>query len=175
MKSTLVKPTSAPKGAKTQTGLRQFLQTSGGQVLLIGGLIIALGLAVYAVVSNLGPGEAGKISRDRMYIDAATGKPYEHTLKPGDSVPTDAPSGGKTGYPAELCYWTKDGKIKQDPTPVLVNARMGKPGPTFCPDCGRLVVMHNPPPLEGNKPPPTKEEYDKRQSNRRPTDRGDER
>ena len=27
-----------------------------------------------------------------------------------------------------------------------------------CPDCGRLVVEHNPPAVEGSKPPPTKAE-----------------
>jgi hypothetical protein len=63
-----------------------------------------------------------------------------------------------TGYPAEACYWTADGGTKTEPTWVLMNAVLGKPGPTFCPDCGRLVVARNPMPGPGVKPPPTQQE-----------------
>jgi hypothetical protein len=175
MKATLVKPTSASKAKTEQSGWRDLLQTSGGQIAAIGALVLVVGIAIFAVIRGLGPSEGAKLSRDRVFMDATTGKPFEHTLSPGDSIPVTAPSGNKSGYPADLCYWTADGKVKEDPTPVLVNARMGKAGPTFCPDCGRLVVMHNPAPSQGSKPPPTKAEYEKRQSNRRPSEQGDER
>jgi len=81
-------------------------------------------------------------------------------------MPVLAPSGKNTGYEAELCYWTKDGKPKETPTPVLLNIYKGIKGPTFCPDCGRLVVGHNPPAMEGAKPPPTKDEYTPRYRSR---------
>ena len=70
---------------------------------------------------------------------------------------------------------TLGSEAKDKPTPVLLNQYVNKPGPTFCPDCGRLVRMHNPGPAVGVKPPPTKAEYDQRQANRRPSDQGDER
>jgi hypothetical protein len=96
-------------------------------------------------------------------MDATTGKPYNYSIKLGDKIPVKAPSGGMAGYPAEPCYWTKDGKIKNDPTYVLLNEYVGKPGPTFCPDCGRLVRSHNPAPQgPETRPPPTKAEYEKR-------------
>jgi len=102
-----------------------------------------------------------------MFIDAKTGKPYSIELKEGMPFPAPAPSGGNTGYPAEKCYWTKDGKEKKDPTYVLLNRFVAKPEPTFCPDCGRLVVGHNPRPGDGVRPPPTQEEYSKRGSGNR--------
>jgi len=139
-------------------GLREFFESSKGKsIALIAGVVLLVVLFV-VIWSNLGS-EATEISRDRMYIDATTGKAFEHTLKAGDVMPVKAPSGQNTGYPAEPCYWTADGKIKDKPTPVLLNSYVGKPGPTFCPDCGRLVVMHNPPPMVGAKPPPTKAEW----------------
>lgn len=76
------------------------------------------------------------------------------------TYPVKCPDTGKeTGYEAELCYWTKDGHPKDEPIPVLLNKYKGDPGPTFCPDCGRLVVYHNPLAVEGHTPPPTEEEY----------------
>ena len=95
---------------------------------------LALGPAQHLLVGCGG-------GRPLIVIDATTGKTFEHEVAVGDKLPLKAPSGGMTGYPAEFCYWTKDGKIKKDPTPVLLNARVGKPGPTFCPDCGRSLVV----------------------------------
>jgi len=155
------------------TGPREFLNSKAGKITGSVLALLALAMFIYLLKSYFGPDEAARLSADRMFIDATTGKPFEHTIKPGDVIPVKAPSGGNTGYQAELCYWTADGKIKAEPTPVLVNARTGKPGPSFCPDCGRLVVVHNPPPVEGH-PPPTKAEYEKRLGNRPPPgDQGD--
>jgi hypothetical protein len=76
-----------------------------------------------------------------------TGMTFEYTVHEGDQWPVLSPfSKKKTGYPAECCYWTKDGKRKATPTYVILNEDIGKPGDTFCPDCGRLVIGHNPPP-----------------------------
>ena len=115
----------------------------------------------YQALRGFASTEGARLSADRMFIDAKTGKPFEATLKPGMPFPLSAPSGGNTGYPAEACYWTKDGKTKDIPTYVLLNSYAGKPEPTFCPDCGRLVRGHNPRPVEGMTAPPTQEEYKK--------------
>ena len=75
-------------------------------------------------------------------------------------IPVESPYTNRpTGYEAELCYWTKDGKMRSEPYPVLLNSHARKPEPTFCPDCGRLVVPLNPAPSEGQSPPPTQPEY----------------
>src|SRR5262245_45729421 len=153
-------------------GLREFFNTTAGKVTGIVVGLAALAFCFFMFKGYFGQNEAARMASDRMFVDSATGKPFEHTLKAGDKIPLAAPSGGNTGYPAELCYWTTDGKIKDDPTAVLVNGWVGKPGPTFCPDCGRLVVMHNPPRVAG-KPPATKAEYEKQQAGRRPDDQGD--
>jgi len=152
-------------------GLREFFESSKGKLIALIAGIVLLVVLFFVVWSNLGS-PATEIARDRMYIDSTTGKAFEHTLKAGDVVPVKAPSGKNTGYPAEFCYWTADGKIKDKPTPVLLNSYVGKPGPTYCPDCGRVVVMHNPAPMVGAKPPPTKAEWDARGS-RGAADQGD--
>ena len=125
--------------------------------------ILAVALAGWVIRKSFwANSEVGAASRDRWFVDAATGKPFRKELELGMSVPIDAPSGGKTGYPAELCYWTADGQIKQEPTPVLVVKlwpELGKNEPTFCPDCGRLVVGRNPVPQPGDHPPPKKDEF----------------
>lgn len=85
-----------------------------------------------------------------MYICAETGKTFPHVRKSGEQSPVLSPHSGKnTGYMAEKCYWTKDGKIKDTPTYVLLNEATGKPGPTWCPDCDREVIPHNPRPKRG--------------------------
>jgi hypothetical protein len=138
--------------------LREFLRSTGGKIAAVALVLIGIVLAYVSFRANWGNGIAA-INVDRMFIDAKTGKPFEHTIAMGEKFPVKAPSGGNTGYPAEKCYWTKDGKVKKDPTPVLFNAWIGKQGPTFCPDCGRLVIGHNPYPQPGAKPPPTEAEY----------------
>ena len=140
--------------------LKNRLEKPGGQAVALSLALIVIGLAVYEVKASFFPSAVAS-ERERMFVDSQTGKPFAHELKLGETIPVDAPSGGKTGYPAELCYWTKDGQIKKDPTYVLLNSWLGKPGPTFCPDCGRLVVPHNPTPYPGMRPPPTREEYER--------------
>jgi hypothetical protein len=137
--------------------LRDFLKGPGGKV--IAAIVIAVGLFVIYINARglFGESEIASASRDRIFIDAESGKTFEHRLQAGDTYPIESPfTHKKTGYPAELCYWTKDGKHKHDPTPVLLNQYAGKKGPTFCPDCGRLVVPMNP---IGQNPPPTADEY----------------
>jgi hypothetical protein len=141
-------------------GLREFLAGKGGKVAGIIMFLASIAIVVYSVRHYLGPSEAEKLSDERMFVDSESLKAFPHTLEIGEVIPVKSPfSGNKTGYPAEACYWTKDGQIKNDPTWVLLNETIGKPGPTFCPDCGRLVIGHNPRPSPGDTPPPTEDEY----------------
>ena len=142
---------------------RQYIQTKGGRYVVVAATLLLLGVAAYALYANLGADPVVKFNNGRVFICAETKKAYNVTLKQGMKIPYDSPYSGKaTGYPAELCYWTKDGKIKQDPTPVLLNSYAGKPEPTFCPDCGRLVTIRNPFPEPGSTPPPTQADYNPR-------------
>jgi hypothetical protein len=129
--------------------------------------LACLGAAFYTIRGTLFS-EAETLSVDHTFVDAATGKPYSYELQIGSTVPAPAPSGGKTGYPAEACFWNKDGSPKKDPTFVLLNLYKGNNEPTFCPDCGRLVVGHNPRPGPTGHAPPTKEEYAKGNKGRSP-------
>jgi hypothetical protein len=153
-------------------GLREFLKTKGGRTVGVIGACVALLIAAYAVWSALGPSDIQDATNARYFVDISTQPPkaFKASLEPGVKIPIKGPSGKETAYPAELCYWTKEGGIKKDPTYVVTNVMIGKEGPTFCPDCGRLVVAHNPPPVAGMKPPPTKQEYESRRGNRRPAD-----
>ena len=150
----------ALSGTRTESaGLREFLNSPKGKTLSIAFAVVFVLAAAFFVWRALGPSDAEAIASDRVFIDAKTGHAFKHELKMGEVLPIEAPSGGKTGYPAELCYWTKDGQPKKDPTPVLMKSLLGQDGPTFCPDCGRLVVGHNPAPGPGVKVPPTEAEY----------------
>ncbi|MCC6676372.1 MAG: hypothetical protein IT436_04445 [Phycisphaerales bacterium] len=91
------------------------------------------------------------MSKRRTLVDSETGTVFaNHPVSLQETVPFTNPKTGKrTLFPAEACYWTKDGGAKLTPTYVLLNEAVGKPGPTLCPDCGRKVVFHNPlPPAE---------------------------
>jgi len=143
-------------------GLREFLNGPAGKGVAIGVVGIGLLVGFFSLRRNLGSTEAAYLSTDRVFIDTENGKTFSHTLKVGDMIPIKSPYSGKnTGVEAEKCYWTKDGKTKNDPTYVLLNSRKGGSEPTFCPDCGRLVVPLNPNAVVGAPPPPTKAEYEK--------------
>ena len=141
-------------------GLREFFNSTAGKAVAI--VLILLGVvAIYlSVKSNLGESEAAALSRKRTFICSETLKPFSYTVKEGERFPVPSPFSGKnTGYPAEPCYWTKDGQIKSEPSYVLLNELVHKSGPTFCPDCGRLVIPHNPAPRPGDHAPPTQSQY----------------
>ena len=114
-----------------------------------------LGIAVAALVVAYqlfgGPPSAATLSRTRDMMCAETGIAFErYSVPDGATFPLPNPKTGRsTLYPAEKCYWTKDGKAKITPTLVLLNEFTGKSGPTICPDCGRKVTPHNaPPPMD---------------------------
>lgn len=144
--------------------VREFLNTAAGRWTALGLLGLAglfLVRSVWGFVS--GDNEILAASLDRTFICAETGKPFGFEISAGVVVPVRSPHSGRdTGFPAELCYWTGDGRITEQPTPVLLNRYVGKKEPTFCPDCGRLVRPHNPRPQAGDPPPPTANKYDPR-------------
>lgn len=125
-------------------------------VVIVGMLVIWL---------QIKPSNAIADSRKCIFVCSETGKAFTGTPEIGEPPILISPySGKRTGYPAELCYWTADGKVRKEPFPVLLNEQIDKAGPTFCPDCGRLVVHHNPMAEPGRTPPPTRAEYDQRKS-----------
>lgn len=135
------------------TGLREWLQTTVGKATAAGVCVLGLALALWMIYGSLGTSRVS-LSTDRVFIDATTGEPFEYTVQKGDTIPVQAPSGDRSGYPAEPCYWTADGQVKEEPTWVLVAEYKGEAGPTFCPECGHLVTRHNPIPQPGDSPPP---------------------
>jgi len=130
-----------------------------GRVVLAISSVIGMALGIWSVAHYLGPSPAVAASTRGQYMCAETDKPFTLTITPGMTLPVRSPHSGKnTGYPAEFCYWTSDGNIRKEPVAVLLNSYLGKPGPTFCPDCARLVRARNPQPVPGH-PPPTRQEY----------------
>lgn len=141
-------------------GVIEFLRTRNGRWVAVAFVAVSLGLAAWLARRGNGPSDAAVNANVRIFVCSATSKPFDYALKGGDSIPVVSPfSGQRTGYPAELCYWTADGKVKTEPTAVLLNSSLGKPEPTFCPNCGRLVVPHNERPQPGATAPPTEQEY----------------
>jgi hypothetical protein len=139
--------------------LRAWLATRNRQVAA--GVCVAVGLValVLLVMHEVGPGEAATQSRRRLFICSESGKSFTYEIDEGMMIPVLSPfTHRNTGYLAELCYWTADGQAKADPTPVLLNRYRKAAEPTFCPDCGRLVVHLNPAPEPGRQAPPTQEQ-----------------
>lgn len=136
------------------------LQGRFGLVAGVVALLLGLGCIYYFVIAGDGQREISQASNSRLYIDEA-GNTFQRRLEVGQEFAATSPA-GKKAFPAELCYWTREGKTKPTPTPVFLVQHI-KPGlPTFCPDCGRLVVLMNPAPTEGSTAPPTQAEYEAR-------------
>ena len=124
---------------------------SGSRYPLSGGLglflcVVILGIAVYLAYRTLTTAPTPDAHGMAMtFMCSETRKTFDYTMKEGESEPVDSPySKKKTGYQAEACYWTKDGKRKTNPDYVILNSRLGKEGDTICPVCGRVVTPHNP-------------------------------
>jgi hypothetical protein len=141
-------------------GIREFFRTPAGQATAAGLLLVAVAAFYFSFRNTFGESEAAHASRHRTFICSQTGRTFTYTLRPGDSIPVHSPhSRSNTGYPPEYCYWTADGEQKTEPTIVLLNQYKGGSGPTFCPDCDRLVVQMNPPPSARPTAPPTSAQY----------------
>ena len=145
--------------------MRGLLNGPAGRAITVGFLLAAAGISSWVIYSYARQDPTVAEAENPVFVDVDSGKSFHQRLTLDLHVPCKSPFTGKaTGYPAELCYWTKDGKQKADPTAVVLNEVLGKDGPTFCPDCGRLVVHHNPGPGPDAKAPPTQAEYEHRQS-----------
>ncbi|MEI8194583.1 MAG: hypothetical protein WCI73_01605 [Phycisphaerae bacterium] len=128
-------------------------------------VLAGLGFGGYRLYGLLGRSAEARDLNRRWMVCTQTKKPFQVDLDSLKGIPAPSPfSGRNTGQPAELCFWTADGKPKTEPTPVLLNQYLNDPAPTFCPDCGRLVVARNPGPDQAASPPPTKAEYEARWS-----------
>jgi hypothetical protein len=139
--------------------IRQKLATPIAKVVVTAVCAVILVIAVRVVLSYF-KGDTPDTAFSTMFICTETGKTFRHTNKIGETQPILSPFSKKeTGVPAEACYWNADGSTKKDPTWVLLNELAGKEGPTFCPDCNRLVIGHNPAPGEYVRTPPTRDEY----------------
>jgi hypothetical protein len=141
-------PSPVPRAAGGSGGIarRNILFAGGAAVLAMILLVVVIGRAVAARAQD-----PGVLSRFRPVIDSETGKLYEEfRISEESAFPWRNPETGRdTLYPAEACFWTKDGGAKLEPTYVLLNSFAGREGPTLCPDCGKPVVAHNPlPPVE---------------------------
>ncbi|MBL8763838.1 MAG: hypothetical protein JNM07_06175 [Phycisphaerae bacterium] len=122
-------------------------------LVMIGIALAAFGFSGFLLARTVWPGAGDPAydSKRRNLIDSETLQPFrDHPIKEGTIYPWPHPGTGKsTLYPAEACYWTADGRVKLEPTWVLLKTYLGESGDTTCPDCGRKVVRHNPmPPTE---------------------------
>jgi hypothetical protein len=145
-------------------GIRERLNRSGalGKGVMIVAVLGVLALAVWMMRDTFGPSTAARMHAERVYVCAETGKSFKYSPGENELYPVMSPnSGKKTGYPGEACYWTKDGKLKQEPTWVLRNNFKGVKGATFCPDCDRWMDPNAGTPVPGMDPPPTREEFAK--------------
>ncbi|MCK6457552.1 MAG: hypothetical protein L6Q92_13610 [Phycisphaerae bacterium] len=120
------------------------------QRIMLAGSLAALLIAGGLVWYSFGGETPLRQANERVFMCAETGKTFFHELESGEIEPIYSPhSKQNTGWIAEPCYWTNDGRAKKEPTWVIERRRMGLEGKTYCPDCGREVVGHNPrPPKE---------------------------
>jgi hypothetical protein len=140
--------------------VREYMQTSAGKAIAILAIVLCIAGAAWSVWSNVGQDAAVKDASALIFVDIENGKTFRINPTADMPYPCKSPfTGHMTCYHAELCGWTKDGHVRSEPFPVVLNSDLGKSGPTFCPDCGRLVVAHNPLAAEGRRPPPTQQEY----------------
>ena len=129
-----------PKAAAAGSRSLGAIALALASILLLG----YVGWSVFSSVRNSPTASANLVS----LMDSESGEVIDQFSIPrGETFPYANPKTGKrTLYPVETCFWTKDGKAKFPPTYVILNERLGKPGPTTCPDCGRRVTVYNPTP-----------------------------
>jgi DNA-directed RNA polymerase subunit RPC12/RpoP len=128
------------------SGTRQRILLIGAVVLLI---VAGLLLARHATKSS----SAERFASDRVFKCVDCAHEFEHDIKMGEIEPLACPKCGKqAGWMTEKCYWTHDAegnwKAKLNPTYVVLKSRIdpGSTEKTYCPDCGHIVVGHNPRP-----------------------------
>ncbi|MBL8876596.1 MAG: hypothetical protein JNM86_12445 [Phycisphaerae bacterium] len=115
---------------------------------VVGIAIAVLGFAVYSTYRSFRD-DPRRMAFYALVADSVSGEVIPQFPLPADGkgYPAVNPkTGNRTIFPAEACYWTKDGKAKLDPNYVILNTWLGKKGPTRCPECGKTVVRGNPMP-----------------------------
>lgn len=114
-------------------GFRAALQSTGaktvaGIVVLL--IVIFAGVRIMGVVRSSAPQRAGVAY---VHVDTGETRFYPVGEKPPEGF-----------HPAEYCFQNTCGP--DGGTAVILNAYLGKEGPTYCPKCGAEVVAHNPRP-----------------------------
>lgn len=141
---------SDPKSAAGRSGAVKGGSATNTRQLVLGMSVFLVSMAVlgYVSLSAYKTWTESPLAQSRKATlkDSETGEVFENFSTPSnESSPFANPKTGKrTLYPAEACYWTKDGKAKFPPTFVILNERLGITAPTKCPDCGRPVRRFNP-------------------------------
>lgn len=142
--------TKTDQGARANSGSGEAGGLDRRTVLTILGVVGSFGILAYVGWTSYNAYANSPLAESKLATlkDVETGEVFEKFRMPdGKSFPYVNPKTGKsTLFPAEVCYWTKDGKAKFPPTFVILNERLGKTGPTICPDCGRSVRRFNPMP-----------------------------
>lgn len=154
MKSNSCRYPSIATGAEATSLGRNSSLTARGSTnwKMIAGIATVVAVAAFAVWSI--SGTLSNPTANTNYIDAVDASDVSNPVPlpkfyapAGATAPYKSPTTGKNAvWPAERCYWTKDGKGKTVPTLVLLNSLVGKPGDTICPDCGRKIYPRFPMP-----------------------------
>lgn len=114
------------------------------KVKLIGAISgLSVAAVILAVQFLFGGKDASDFANTIVVIDADSGEVVKGFVPPEGKMAPWSEGSHKRLYPTERCFYTKDGKVKSEPTYVLVNELIGKEGPTKCPDCGRPVTLRN--------------------------------
>ena len=78
-------------------------------------LFSAAGYLAYQTLTN--PPIPDPVPEKTDFVCTETHKHFEYAMKMGEKWPVPSPFSGKiSGYPAETCYWTRDGNRKSEPT-----------------------------------------------------------
>lgn len=127
----------------------------GRQKILLIVAVVVLVAALAMILRQFTRKSPTRLAAERVFKCIECGHEFEYIIKMGDMEPFPCPKCKKSAaYSAEACYWTKDAegnwKAKLTPTFVVLKKRIDRNSDekTYCPDCGREVVVHN------RKPPP---------------------
>lgn len=107
--------------------------------------VLLVGYAGYAIFSGLGEPDFVANANMRVLMDSETGEQFEIEISP-DTEPyphVNPKTGTTTLFPTEVCYARGCGSFPKG-TRVILNVWLDKKGPTYCPNCGALVVPMNP-------------------------------
>ncbi len=138
---------ASPSGGRGSAGPSAINKETMKAAFAVVCLLAAVGFGVYQFTGG-GP-DLGSNSLYREVVDSKTNEAFTNfPIGENTSYPyTNPKTGERTLFPAERCYYTRDGKVKATPTLVFVKQYENEnAGETMCPDCGRPVVRHNPAP-----------------------------